>query len=252
MFFSSTFAVTALLVAFGSTISTMAGFGFGIVTMPFMVMLYPPKVAIVLMLVVASCGIIVQWYRVRRHANYRLVARLCAGLVVGLPLGGMVIAVIDPAVLKVLIGLAVLIGAALTLVRGVRTDLAPRQPGLPLTLGTGLAAGLLSITVGQSGLAAASLMAWTRWDKAVVRATLYAFFFFSHFGSLATLFVEGTLTREVGWTGLSLVPVYFLGIMLGDVGFQRLTQAAHRQLTIVVMAVAALVGFYNGVSALIG
>jgi len=250
--FSNIFVVSALLVVLGSTISTMAGFGFGIVTIPFLLIFYPAKVAIALNLVVAASGAVIQWYRVRRQADYGLVARLCAGVVVGLPLGGLVITAIDPALLKALIGLAVLSGALLTLIRSTGFDLAPRQPGLPFTMSAGLAAGLLSTTVGQPGLAVASFMAWTRWDKTVVRATLYAFFVFSHFGSLVTLAAAGTLTREVGWTGISLVPFYFLGILLGDIGFRRSTQAFHRQLTMAVMAVAALLGLYNGVSALIG
>ncbi|HYG56784.1 MAG TPA: TSUP family transporter, partial [Symbiobacteriaceae bacterium] len=69
----TTFALTALLVVCGSIVSGMAGFGFGITVMPFMLLLYPPKVAVALTPVIVMAGIVIQWLKVRKDADYGLV-----------------------------------------------------------------------------------------------------------------------------------------------------------------------------------
>ncbi len=248
----STLLITGLLVTVGATVSAMAGFGFGIALMPFMVLLYPPTEAVALTLSIALCGVCIQWLRVRQHADYRLAARLIAGTLLGVPLGGYILSIISPAVLKALIGSAVVVAAVLNLTRRSNPDLPPRQPSAALALTTGFGAGILATTVGQPGIAVASLMAWTRLDKQVVRATLVTYFIFADLGSLATFYVKGILSQELAVTVLLLVPFYLIGLFAGDWGFRRSGQLAYRRLVLGVLSASALMGLLNGVTALLG
>lgn len=245
-----TFVLTGILIASGAVLSACTGFGFVIATLPIMVMLYPPKSAVALVLVVGFSGVLIQWFRVRYHMSKRLAVLLCLGSAMGIPLGGMVMVLIDPATLKALIGISVLVAAALLLLRRTDADLPVRRPHSLAALATGFGAGVLSTSVGQSGPPIALLLSWTREDKAVVRATLVTFFVFTNGFALLTLFLNGILTTEIALTGVGLVPFYVIGLILGDRVFNRTSQALYQRLVTGVISVAAVIGLINGISAL--
>lgn len=245
------FLLTGLLVLFGATIASITGFGFGIAIMPFMLLLYPPKVAVPITILVAGCGGLLQWFRVRSHTDWRLVVLLSLGALVGVPLGGYALIAADATTLKGWIGLAVLTSALFSLLRREEQGLQAWRPGAPITLATGFGAGMLASSVGQPGLLAALFMARTRMDKAVIRATLVSFFVLTNAWSLTTLYFQGIFTPDLAVKGAALVPFYWLGLALGDVGFRRSTQTAHRRLSLSVLAVTSVVAVINGITALI-
>lgn len=249
---SLTFLLTGLLVTFGASISAMAGFGFGIATIPFMIMLYPPKQAVAMTLFVAMCGVCIQWFRVRQHTDYTLMAKLVFGTLLGVPLGGYVLGIIEPDLLKALIGATVMVGAIVTLVRRTSPHLPPRRPHTGLSLATGFGAGILATTVGQPGILVASLMAWTRLDKRVVRATLVTYFVLADAGALVTFYVQDILTRELTVTVFSLIPFYLIGLFVGDWGFRHSGQIGYRRVVLGLLSVSAILGLYSGVHALFG
>lgn len=247
----STLVLTALLVIVGAAISGMAGFGFAIVTMPFYLMLYPPKTAVAISVCCSLCGVLVQLSRVRRHVHVSLVARLAAGALLGLPLGGLVLAAINPLHLKLLIGLAVLVAATLGLVRREQPDLPTRQPPTWVALAAGFAGGLLNATVAQPGPPVSFLLTWARLDKAVVRATLVGFFAFTYTGSMITLARGHIVTWQLALTGFGMLPFYLAGLTVGDRIFHRISQGAYRRVVLGVLSLAALVAVGSSLAALV-
>ncbi len=245
------FLITGLLVLFGATVASLTGFGFAIAIMPFMLLLYPPTVAVPLTTLVAACGNLMQWLRIRRDIDWRLVGLLTLGAVFGLPLGSYVLIAVDPGILKALIGLGVLASAIMTLLRREDPGMPAGHPGTVVTLLTGFGSGILATSVGQPGLLTALFMARTRMEKTVVRATLVCFFLLTNAGSLTTLFYQRVFNPDLGVTGLSLAPFYWIGLALGDVGFRRSTQALHRRLSLGVLVVTSVLGVINGISALL-
>ncbi len=244
--------LSGLLVFSGAIVSAMAGFGFGIATIPFFLLLYPPKTTLALTLLVTTYGVAVQWLRVRKHADYRLVLGLSAGAAVGLPLGGLLLSVISEPVLKALIGAAVLVAATRMLLRPPEADLPSRRPHLATNLATGFGAGLLSTSVGQPGLPIAFLMAWTRVHKETVRATIVSFFVLLDLGSVATYLVQGIITTRTALIGVAMAPFYFTGLFMGDHFFRRTGHTAYRRVMLAVLSVAAFMGVLNGLIALLG
>lgn len=246
-----TFALMALLVTGGAIISGMAGFGFGISIMPFLVLIYPPKLAVPMVMVLVTVGVIIQYLRIRTHTDYGLVLRMAIGMVVAMPLGTYVLQVISQTALKGMIGLAVLVAAVLSLVRRDEADLPPRRPGLGVSLGGGFLGGLLSTTVAQPGIPIAFLISWSRLPKEVARATIVTFFVLNDVASVASFAISGALTRDVLLTGAALFPFYLLGYFMGDRSFYRVSQIAYRRLVLGVLVAAAIMGVVNGVTALL-
>lgn len=246
----NTLLLTVMLVILGALISGAAGFGFMLVTVPFLILLYPPKVGIALAISIGICGVLVQFLRVRQFVSLRLVAPLAAGAVVGVTVGAPIFAAIDPNMLKVLVGATVMVAALLQLISRQPLDLPARIPSLPAVAGAGLLGGILSITTGQAGPPVVYLLAWSRLDKAVVRATLVTFFLMVNAMSLVALARTGVLTVQIGLTGVAMLPAYLTGLLLGDQVFKRTGQGAYRKVILAVLLVAALAGLINGVNAL--
>lgn len=246
-----TFTISAALVFGGAIVSGMAGFGFGIVTIPFLLLLFPPKFTLSVTTTLVAIGVIVQWFRVRHQADYRLVATLSFGMLLGLPLGGLVIASLSDSTLKVLIGGAVLAGTTSMLLRRENADLPPRRPHSAVTAGVGALSGVLATTVGQPGIPLAFLITWSRLEKSVARASLIAFFVLLDIGTIWTFVVSRVMTVPAAWTTAALFPFYLGGLLLGDMAFRRSGQAAYRRLVLGVLLTAAVMGLYNGARALL-
>jgi uncharacterized membrane protein YfcA len=228
----------------------MAGFGFGIAVMPFMLLLYPPKVAVAITPVITMLGLLIQWTRVRHDADKQLAGRLILGAVVGIPLGTLVLVAINPVHLKLLIGVAVVVAITLQVAKG-RTDGPPQVPSRLTALGGGFAAGLLSATVGQPGIPIGLLMAWTRLDKRVVRGTMVTFLVVTQIFTVANLLWQNVMPLPALWTGLALMPFYLIGLAIGNRGFHLASQAAYRRILLGVLTVSAVTGVVNGISALL-
>jgi uncharacterized membrane protein YfcA len=227
----------------------MAGFGFGIAVMPFMLLLYPPKLAVAITPVITMLGLLIQWTRVRHDADKQLAGRLILGAVVGIPLGTMVLVAINPVHLKLLIGVAVVAAITVQVLKG-RTDGPPQIPSRTIGLGGGFAAGLLAATVGQPGIPIGLLMAWTRLDKRVVRGTMVTFLMVTQIFTISSLWWQKVLPMPSLLTGLALTPFYLVGLAIGNRGFHLASQVAYRRILLGVLTVSAVTGVVNGIIAL--
>ncbi|HYF92890.1 MAG TPA: sulfite exporter TauE/SafE family protein [Symbiobacteriaceae bacterium] len=246
----TTFALTALLVTLGSVVSGMAGFGFGIAVMPFMLMLYPPKVAVCLTPVISLGGLFLQWTRVRRDADPFVAKHLVIGAVLGIPLGVFLLVAINPLQVKLLVGLAVVVAIIAQVTTG-KTEGPALRPGRWLTLAGGFGGGLLASTVGQPGIPVGLLMAWTRLDKTVVRGTMVTFLVVTQLVAVINLFLQKVLSPSVLGTGFLLMPFYLLGLSIGNKGFKVASQGLYRRLLLGLLTVSAVTGVVNGISALL-
>lgn len=246
----TTFALTALLVIFGSIVSGMAGFGFGIAVMPFMLLLYPPKVAVAITPVITFLGLTYQWTNVRRDADPQLAKWLILGALAGIPLGAIILVSINPNQLKLLIGVAVVVAIVVQLTQK-STGGQVQTPSRWVALGTGFGGGLLASTVGQPGIPPGLLMAWSRLDKRVVRGTMVTFLMVTQTTTVINLYLKGVLTLPTLATGLLMIPFYLIGLHIGGRGFKVASQGTYRRVLLGVLGISAVTGVVNGISALL-
>lgn len=246
----TTFALTALLVIFGSIVSGMAGFGFGIAVMPFMLLLYPPKVAVAITPVITFLGLTYQWTNVRRDADPPLAKWLILGALAGIPLGAIILVSINPNQLKLLIGVAVVVAIVVQLTQK-STGGQVQTPSRWVALGTGFGGGLLASTVGQPGIPPGLLMAWSRLDKRVVRGTMVTFLMVTQTTTVINLYLKGVLTLPTLATGLLMIPFYLIGLHIGGRGFKVASQGTYRRVLLGVLGISAVTGVVNGISALL-
>ena len=128
-------AVFGVLAA--SVLRGFTGFGFGLAAVPLLSLALPPTrvvpFVVVLQVIVGAISLRSAW----RLCDWRAVRGLSPGLVIGVPLGVMILTVFRPNVVRFIIGLATAASVVL-LWRGARL---PSRPSPVITVATGIASG---------------------------------------------------------------------------------------------------------------
>lgn len=90
-------------------IQSLTGFGFGLVSVPLLLLLFPARQAILLSMVLSLCSLLLQGVRSRENANWRYIRQL---ILIGLPglIGGLILGdILNPVVLKGIVGITLII-----------------------------------------------------------------------------------------------------------------------------------------------
>lgn len=221
--------VAVLLAAAGHAIT---GFGFVLVAVPLLTLLTEPRTAVVagttLGLLITSLG----WFEDRANVEWRPIAGISAGAVVGIPLGLVVFAYLPVDALSLAIGVTVLLLVALLLVR-------VRLPGgRPTQVVAGTVSGVMLSTTGMNGPPLVLALQAADLSPTAFRATLQPTF------TLQSVVVVGGFAAlgQFTPTGAAIVavgaPALWLGWRLGDLAFDRLPPARARLLILATLAVS--------------
>ena len=219
--------LAALLVCLASGLQAATGAGLGLIAGPALILVMGSTaaipVAIVMNLIVSFALLPKEHKAVDRPA----LTWLSIGTVLGIPLGVLVLGLLDLTALKIVAGLAVLAGAVQVL-RGRRRGGArsPSDGGLRHSLGFGLVSGVMSASLAMPGPAAMCALARTGQAATVVRATLRALFVVSYGAALLVHAVMGIRWDHLASVTLVLLPVVVAGILAGHLAQTRLSERA--------------------------
>jgi hypothetical protein len=181
--------------------------------------------------------------RLRGHVDWRLGLTLLTGACAGMPLGLLVLVVVDSAVLQAAIAVVVMLSAVL-IWRGVALHAAGRAGDLV----TGLVSGVLNTSTSMSGPPVVLYLQGRGVPAHTFRATLGAYFLAS--GAIATgLFVAGGRFDRELWADAGLAtPALVLGWFAGNVVYGKLDAARFRGVVIVVLVATAAVALATAVT----
>jgi uncharacterized membrane protein YfcA len=213
---------SALVIALASCLHSATGFGFSILAVPLLLLLHDPLTAVQINLIIAVVLSVAMVPRVRGDVDYTLLKRLVLSGLVGVPLGMALILYVRPVQLKLIIAVLTLVFLAVLLMQ-VRFERNRSRDAM-----CGALAGAFTSAVGMGGVPLLVYFAGARLPKAVVRATVVAFFVFAYGLSLAMQLWSAHGSGRVIWFSLSLVPVALLGVACGNWLFVRISQRAFR------------------------
>ena len=240
---------TLLIAVFGvfaaALLRGFTGFGFGLAAVPLLSLALPPaKVVpfvVVLQVIVGVSGLRVA----RRQCDWQAVRALSPGLVLGIPIGLMVLTAFSANSVRLAIGLVIL-ASVLLLWRGARL---PEQGSRLLAVVIGLVAGVMSGLASMGGPPIVVYLLALSHAATVVRATSIVYFMLASMLSLALMALKGLVDREILLWSIASVPVLMAGSYVGSWGFQRSRPHHHRitaQLTLIVLAVTLIVRALTG------
>ncbi|MFV1966665.1 MAG: sulfite exporter TauE/SafE family protein [Pirellulaceae bacterium] len=162
-----------------------------------------------------------------------------AGAAIGLPIGLIAFAFVDPNWLVRGTGVVIL----LTVLDGVhrgRRRTALRTPSKAWSLSAGLASGFLSGSVGIGGPPVAAYASRQPWSPGEFKAFVLSFSLAVVTLRVIGLFVTGFLSRDVLLFSAAAVPFGYLGAWLGAVASKRINARRFRQLTFTLLAFSSV------------
>lgn len=229
------FVVIFVAVFFSAIISAVAGFGFGLLSVPLISLAIPLHPTVIVSSILGLVTNLIQTYRYRRSALRTLVIRLSIGAIVGMPVGFIVYNVVSDRVLRLVLGGAVML-AVVALIRGL--DLAHVGPALDV--GTGFVSGVLNTSISTNGPPLVFGLQARKLAPEPFRATLSMVFTISGIVGMS-LFVGGGKVHvdELVASAIAL-PAMALGLMVGFPLRHRVSPERFRVLVLVLLVVAAV------------
>jgi uncharacterized membrane protein YfcA len=242
----STLVFATIVLAITGIAVGATGFGFALISVPPLLLLYPPQTVVTLifsaslvpsLLVVASA-----W----RQTDLRLVTLMLPGALVGLAAGSQLLRLVDPVILKLIAGLFVA-SYALLMWRGYRPA---GMGGAWAASLAGVTSGVLGAATGLSGPPIVILLTARQLPRDVFRGTISAYFIATGLIGLALLFAGGTVSAQEGWLTLLLTPPAALGVLVGNALARRLSAATFQRLTLLLLLATGVMGMTTAIIAL--
>jgi uncharacterized protein len=207
-------AATAIVFA-ASAVQCAVGFGFALFAVPLMAFVVPTKSAVVVVFLIGSLTSAWLAVRLRSWIDWSVTRRLGAGVVVGAPIGVVVLALVSAGTLRLLLGLATCAAAAWILVSSHRTNPKPAVPGRASAFTVGLASGIINTSLATSGPPLVYELRRSGFRDDRFRGTISAVFVVSNVVGLPLLATAGLITgTDVALAATMLFPCV-VGIAIG-------------------------------------
>lgn len=241
--------LSAGVSAMAGVLRGFAGFGYSaivVATLTPFVNPGPLVIALLTLELLASAGML-RNTSLKADRPWFMAILLGNGIMV--PIGVMALAWLDPAWLRVVISVALLVGAS-----AVRATVGhPLPPGAPLRCATGITSGLLNGLAGSGGIVAALVMAAAGVPPGAMRATIIiALFWMSAYsllwGGILSVASQSALALDeaLRWILILWLPMQ-AGMRLGSHWFERSHSMNKKTLVLNVLILVAFAGTIGAV-----
>jgi uncharacterized protein len=228
-----------LLATFiGGMTTGLAGFAMGLVVSGVWLHILTPIQTAALIVGYALLAQSYSIWKLRQAMNWRKVMPFLIGGIVGVPLGTMLLAYINPAHLRVGVGVLLVLYSIYSL---AKPALKPVQGGgVPADLGIGFFNGLLG---GLTGLGGVIVTVWVQlrgWPKDVQRIVFQPVILAAQAMTAFSLAFAGAYTAETIKLYLYGLPMLALGMWVGLKLYGKLDDAAFRKVILWLLLVSGL------------
>lgn len=230
--------VIAAAAALAGLVRGFAGFGSAMVFMPIAAASTTPETALVLLFLTGTPAQIPILVRSVRQCTWREVAPLALGAAIMVPVGVKLLLVLDPALMRLIISLLVLVLVAV-LASGWRYG---RTPGPVATTVIGGGAGLGGGMAGLYGPVIVLFWLGGQSEAPTVRANLFAFFGALTVIEAATFLANSMITWDRIGGAVLLLPLYGAALWAGSKLFALASGTTFRRIALALCAASAIIG----------
>ncbi len=228
-------AVVAAAIFFSAMVTAVAGFGFGLMSVPLMSLVVDIHSAVIVSSIVALLANGVQTYIYRRHREHPLGNRLTIASILGLPLGYIVFAFVGDDALRITLGVGVVLAVVL-LAKGVNlAHVGPR-----MDWGLGFVSGVLNTSISTSGPPLVFDLQSRQLAPEAFRGTINYVFLVSGGVGLAIFAAGGKIHLEELQAAAAAIPALVLGLWAGMPLRKRFSPEQFRVLVIVLLVAGAV------------
>jgi uncharacterized protein len=227
--------VVAVAVFAAITVYMVAGFGFALLAMPVMTFAIPVEDAVVVVVLLAIVSTGHQAFAHRIHVRRPLATRLVVSSFAGMPIGLVVLNVVDDRTLKIVLGVGVIIATAV-LIR----DLTLEHVGPALDYAMGFVSGVANASIGTNGPPLVFDLQSRRLAPNEFRGTIATVFVLGNLFTLSLFLFDGKIDGD-GLRAVAVAfPAWLVGAWLGRALQPRVPQHLFRRL---VLGLLLLTGF---------
>lgn len=223
-----------IIVIIASSLQTSTGYGFSIVGTPFLLLVFPFHEAIQINIILSICLSAVMIYSIRKEIDAALLKRLICGSLPGLIAGIFIYLFMDTALIKLIVGIIVLILTVFLI-----GQFTVKRTRLKDTAAGGLS-GLLTTSIGIPRPPLLLYFLSTQVDKRILRSTTLAFYLFAYTVSLIMQITFGGTNTEIWISSALALPALFLGVLLGQLVFNKINQKVFLNITYVILIFTGL------------
>jgi uncharacterized protein len=236
-----------VMVTVGAAVSGMAAFGFSLVIVPPLLLIFDPEtittLVIVLTLVTRWVVLVDAWASIR----WRAVAIMAPTGFIGSFAGAYVLKELDDSYIK-LMASAVVIVSALLLLRGRTIPGANAPASGPVA---GFMSGFLNTATGMAGPPAVLLFSARDYATQVFRGSLTAFFYLISITGFIALIEQDLVGRRQLALSLAMLPAALIGTYAGQRLTRRFSQETFRRIVLLLLICTGLVGAVAAVRELV-
>lgn len=232
------FWILVIAAAVAGLVRGFSGFGTAMVYLPVAGQILSPFAALTTLMIMDLIGPLPNIPAALRTSHKADILRLSLGALLAVPLGVLMLGLIEPAVFRYGVSLIAL-GLLLLLVGGFRYHgkLQPR-----MIYGTGAIGGLLAGSVGLPGPPVIMLYMASPHSAAVIRANIMIYLLLCDLVMITVLHLNGYLVVSAVLTGAMLAVPYLLGNVIGGWLFAPGYERIYRWVAYFIIAASALNG----------
>lgn len=198
--------VVGVAIFTAAFVQVVAGFGFGLLSMPIMTLAVPVREAVVVSTLLGMISTTWQAWHLREDTDRPLVKRLTLSAFVGMPLGLYILNVVSDRALRLTLGVAVVIATMLLISR-----LNLRDVGHHFDLGVGFVSGVLNTSLSTNGPPLVFGLQARHLDAPRFRATISTVFAYSNVVGISLFALNGKITTDGLKASAIALPAWVIG-----------------------------------------
>ncbi|ALX49701.1 sulfite exporter TauE/SafE family protein [Lentibacillus amyloliquefaciens] len=224
-----TIVLFIIVILLASILQTSTGFGFSIMATPLLLLMFEPREAVQINLVLSLVISISLIRKIRKDIDVSVLRRLITGSLTGLPIGMIAFLMIDMTGLKVVVSILIL---ALTflLMLNFRIHKSKKRD-----LAAGGISGAFTTSIGMPGPPLLLYFAGTDTTKEKLRGTTLAFYLWIYAISLIVQVIFAGTTADIWKSSAAGLPIVLTGLFLGQVLFRWINQELFRKLMYILL-----------------
>ena len=231
------FLFAGLIFLFAGIVQGLTGFGAGLLAIPLLCLIMDVKLAVSLCIISTLIITTTMAYDLRRFLDYRKILPLLIGSLPGIFVGTLVLKVVDPTVIKMLLGVFLIAISCFNLVFKSRAINPPVAWGYL----AGFLSGVINAAVAAGGPPAIIYTTLHDWKKEEMKATLTGFFMLNGYLTAGVHAFNGMIGRTTLAYFAVTLPFVLAGTALGSRVTGRINRRRYLQLVYgVLMALGVL------------
>jgi uncharacterized protein len=239
----TTYIFYGILVSFFAGLVTgITAFGFALVAVPLLILIFDPKVAVPIVTINSTMTGMVLFLELRKMMQPKKIILLLVGGIIGLPFGVYLLAVLDKNNLKIGVGTLITVFAIL-LALGIKKGIKSEKYASVLV---GLVSGLLKGSTSLSGPPVVLFFINQDKEREVFRANLTGYFIMMGMLAIAALAIGKLVSGNVLHYSAWMVAPTILGTRLGSKICPHVNPILFRNLSLAVVIIAGILSILSG------